>query len=178
LLLLLLLLYPSPLLPCSCIGDFNVSTKQATTCEHSWAAKVFAKLALTPALLLLLLLLLLPPPRPSLLHPPCSCIEYFKVSTNQGRYLEIGNRESTAPLKTNKPATGAFLGFFKGFTDVVNTNAATGMFSTVQVLGTGSNLITTSEPRAHEGGQRACLRTPVSQSGVSAIDHQASRQFQ
>jgi hypothetical protein len=54
------------------------------------------------------------------------CVEYFKVSTNHGRFLEIGNKESTAPLKTNKPATGAFLGFFKGFTDVVNSNAATG----------------------------------------------------
>jgi len=65
---------------------------------------------------------------------PPRCIEYFKVSTNQGRFLEIGNKESTAPLKTNKPATGAFLGFFKGFTDVVNSNAATGSLQQVQLF--------------------------------------------
>jgi hypothetical protein len=91
------------------------------------------------------------------LPPPTSCIEYFKVSTNQGRYLEIGNRESTAPLKTNKPATGAFLGFFKGFTDVVNTNAATGT-----PLGSDLGLAATGRlQRAARYPQAAAAQHPV-----------------
>lgn len=84
-----------------------------------------------------------------------NCIEYFKVSTNQGRFLEIGDKESTAPLKTNKPATGAFLGFFKGFTDVVNSNAATGALQQLQLFwvlrecdepGRGGDVVTESGP--------------------------------
>jgi hypothetical protein len=67
-------------------------------------------------------------------HHPIRCIEYLRFSTNNGRYLEVGNKQSPAPLKSNKPVAGAFLGFFKGFTDAINANAATGALQQLQLF--------------------------------------------
>lgn len=64
------------------------------------------------------------------------CVEYLKLYTNRDRTLAIGNSQSSSPLLSTRPVAtkGTFLAFFKGYTDVANTNARTGQLQQLQLV--------------------------------------------